>query len=705
MSTLVEDGKEYFTELLSRFDEKTYSFHQPSDKSEIKPDDKSEGKTAVEHGGNADGNSSPLARKFTKRNPNFCDLLRLVSEHLKNEILLEFATKIIGSISFTNSKRSPNSGHSPNSGRSSAFIHRHLLPEWKELIGKFLGQVEVVKWNLNSFTKDVDLKIRICSSPPRHLLIYYNVYKSQHDSDVYYDSDDENEKLKFKLVLESLGEQDGGEQKVDAKGNLVEELSFENLLAIKNQNLGLANLPLNIWLSCLFEMITALLAGKQTKTADHRPTYFGSLLQLKYFPKLDGHYHTQSALNKLLPAAENQCWVPEKNIYAPCYARFIDNSNVEKKQLNLDQVTTSSSSSSKRRGKEHSSVDTEVGRWVKIPEKSSELLVYRSGVIKSERERERIIIEVCAFVRNSMLREFVDCVLGPISLKLRQDAYTFLKMLNFATDLTEMQQDETVLKNESWWIAVNGVDVVDANDRITGEIDNLTGNTTVSIVRRRTLIYSEGKKKRVKKTIYYDETRNSQSTKKSRNSQTSTQTSLSHSALSRTSKSFPTAFVCPLLTDANYPTATIREFLSWIFVVDEQIFEDSDFREKLFGTNAVESFDLSDLGSSNPVKDLSIMKCIDTNRDLKKFLFAGLNPPTATKKSNSKIVSKTAAAAKGNQLNGDLCNLVLGYAIIFTDPIKQELYSSNPDDDSSGSETEDSYDDEYSDSSDDDGNA
>lgn len=637
MSTLVEEVKEYFVELLSRFEQTTCSFRQPVNLDENEKDSK------------------------------FYDLLRCVSKHLENEMLLQFATKIIRSI---------NSPKSASPSNYKVFIHRHLLPEWKKDLGQFLAQVQVTKWTLNYLGKKAQLKIRICSSPPLHLFIYYDI--DRNGDDTYYDSDDENKELNFKLLLEVPSEDakdaKDSKRKSDAKGNFTEELSFENLLSIKNQNLGLTDLPLNIWLSCIFQMVVALLSGKQVETAAYRPSFLGNLLQLKYFPKLDNLDRTKSMKSVSndfipfeLPAAENQYWIPKKNIRAPCYARFRNDEKIARLPL-----------SSQIKKRKQANAGGKVGHWIKIPEKVSELLIYKFGELKSRKEYERIVLETCAFIRNSLLGEFVDYVLGPISSKLQQDAHAFLKMLKFATDLTEIQQHKFVKGNEKWCICINDVisNIGNVDDRIVGEIEYGKNRTTVDIFRRCMLPLFDEKKnlnrlKRMKRSIYHDETRNDKDKKKG-----STITQLFHST---PSKSFLTPFVCPLLTDFGHSITHVREFLSWIFILDDELFEGLEFGEKIFGhstseiiTKIVESINLSNLGELNPVKELPIMKCISINRNLKKFLFAGLKSSTVTNKS-SKSTLLTLSMNKGNRLHSDLCNLVLGYAIILADPVLQEL--------------------------------
>lgn len=624
MSALIEDGKEYFVELLSRLNEKTWSFREPvADEKSIK----------------------------TEKAPNFYKLIRCVSTHLGNEMLLQLATKIIRS---TNSREVK---------FSSVFLHQHLLPEWKVLIDKFLRQVQVVKWELNNLTKVVELKIRICSSPPQYLLIHYNVNS---DSD-----DEDDETLDFELVELSKDEKASN---IDTKENLSNNLSFENLLCIKNQNLGLSNLPLNIWLSSIFQMITTLLSKKQAETVNYCPIHFGGFPYFKYFPTSSQHspLSAQSATNGEcvrfeLPAPENQCWIPKKNIHAPCYARFIDNNNDESKTKEENDLLRS-----------------DVGQWIGIPERLSGLLIYECGKMKSKKERERVVMETCAFVRNNLLRQFIDSTIGPISPKLQQDAHAFLKTLNFVSNLTKIQKSATAQGSEIWWInnsgGVNSGD--DANDRIAGKINRGCNYwkewTVIDIIRRTSACVRKddevGRPTRMKKTIYHDKTcvrkvkkvKKSQYIKSSKDAKNSIQTKLLCSKLD-SSESFPNAFACPLLSDDKYCT-TIREFLSWIFILDEQISADSDFREIMFGASkSIEVLNLADLEKLKPVKRLSIVKSISINNKLKKLLFAGLNSPTKTNKSS---LSKSN---QSNRLHSDLCNLVLGYAIIFADPIRQEL--------------------------------
>lgn len=617
MSTIVEEGKKYFDELLSQFDEKTWSFH---------PAEKDDG-------------------PFIAQNPKFYEFITLVSKHLEKEKLLGFATRMISSANTINfAKR----------------IHRHLLPEWKTALDKFVRQLKVVEWTMD-YNRNVKLKIRLCSSPLHYLLVRYNAYQispseREKDDDTDSDedenkantnSDDENEAAEMcqlKLYLQQNG---------DASESLLEESSLKDLLAIKNSadSVGLIHLPLNIWLSCLFGMITTLLTNYETETADYCPDSLGNSLKVETekLQKQNDQFE--------LVAAENQCWVPDRNIRAPCYLRFVndDDSRHNHKKRKHDAVSENGSKSG-----EDDDGDDVKGRWIQIPEKLSGLFIYRDGTTYSEKELERITIEVCASVRDNLLREFVDCTFLPISPKLQQDAHAFLKMVKFVGDLTEEQYySSSAQGGEDWWVDAN------ANERITATISSNDKQITTNLFRCASVVGGNGKRTKCKRSIYCDETRDTTDTThlNTREVDAYLFTKINRPAIHKTSKHFPAEFVCPLLSDPNHSVSGVRELLSWMFILDDESSCVRNFGNSIFPeAGAIESLYLSDIRLSKLVRKLSIVRYININRDLKKHLVDALN---------------TSLPGKKKQLNSDLSTLVLGYAVTFGDPIQQKIRYSN----------------------------
>lgn len=719
-SLVVEDAKKYFDELFSALDEKTWSFRQPmqslltqpalkqsslltKDKEE-KDDDKEDSDDGYR------GRIMPSSRKFIKRDPQFYDLLKVFSDRILKETEFEFAKRRLLTL---------------------PPVHLHLHSKWKDDIAQFLEQVEIVKWTMDEDTREAVLEICLVQldRSPCYLVADYNAIEeptasereNAHNSDEGSD-DDDNDKLPTIDLELSLMMMDPACRK--------EKLNFANLLFIKNERLNLVNLPLNIWISCLFGMVVRLLTRSpigETKVIDkYLPYEYGITSPcVSEFPGLDSSNKNSNKLEVKfdadfqLPSQENQIWVSDVNLKAVCYSRFVEAETISSSSNNIDGESKSEASGTEEekkvkvgKRKRTAKALEMTGQWVKIPECECGLIIYGERGIQTEREELRVRSELAQFIRNKVLCEYIDNVLDPIDAKLRQDAHAFLKMLSFISDRPKNRDRQKHLGSRRWTtqavqsshsvhsstaVGALGVTAVEKVEKLEGRMHYSGRKVTIKISHGNLVKF-----KRKSQVIYCD--------------------TIQYGIPRKDDLTFNDASVairsidCPLLSDHNHPLPVVREFISWIFLTDkEQAAGEDNFRNRLLPFSSwnkkLDSYDFKNLKSFAAIQSLQIIPAIDATVKLGDTIFNAIHQNSSktstTNKTNTVHENTSSTSSSENStsnstiLNKDLCKIILSYTITLVDPLRTEVnhhrttkQSENDDeDDSSGDDDGDSDDD------------
>lgn len=608
-------------------------------------------------------------------------------------------------------------------------IHPQLPTKWQDDIAQFLAQLELVKWTIDSGTLEVDLEICLTGQDqsnelnrlsPIYLFASYNAIEEPTEAErenargCDVDGSDEDEDalptidLELSLIMDRTGRK--------------EKLNFVNLLCVKNEHLGLVNLPLNIWISCVFGMVKRLLTRSNTEEDDkaihkYLPYGYGIISpDLSEFLGLDSTERDSKSSKSSgitpgyqLPSQENQIWVSDVNLDAVCYARFVK-TDVELKGESdkveqVKEIVSSAKQSGKRKRSIKSKESEMSGRWVKIPECESGLIIY--GGLQSEREKLRIEAELCQFIRNKVLTEYIDYVLDPISAKLRQDAHAFLKMLSFISDRVKNRDRDKLLGSRRWTTQKSSSALGNtAEDEKTKaeKLDKLEGRMcysgcklTVEISHGPVTKFDHNSRVVYSDTIKYCILRSFADTKLTFGD-------------SPTLSTVTSQIECPLLSDRNHPLPVVREFLSWVFFTDkEQAAGEDHFRNSLLRysyNRSLETCDFKNLKSLSVIQSLQIIPTINATLNLGKVIFNAIHQNSSksskSSKSSTADVSSSNSVDSGNEkdgekvevLNNDLCKIVLGYAIELVDPLRAEVdryrknkESENDDEDDSGDDT------------------